>query len=46
MKKRLETFQAQAQDPKFQHQGAKAIALQAGFSSFRRLQKALKTPFV
>ncbi len=46
LKKRLETYQSQMKDPKYQHQGAKAIALQAGFSSFRRLQKALKTPFV
>lgn len=46
LKKRLETYQSQLQDPRYRHQGAEAIALQAGFSSFRRLQKALKTSFV
>lgn len=46
LKKRLETYQAHIQDPKYQHQGARAIALQAGFRSMAQLRRVLKRPFV
>lgn len=46
VKKRLETYHAHLSDPKFRLQNPESIGLQAGFSSRRRLQKALKKSFV